>query len=145
MTDKIIWVTFFRIKFIRHMIMSLLWENRWFEKEIISVLRLTRKWSSQSISNSEVFFRHFWRFELGTVIISGLFLDFSKVFKNSDTLYQPFYLTKWLITTPRWRQVIWYMQHIICMKSFSRNFNGKISTFWAHLSLIDCEPSIIQF
>ena len=75
-TEKIVRVTFFRIKFI----MSLLWENRWFEKEIISVLRLTRKWSSQSISNSEVFFRHFWRFELGT-IISKLFLDFQRCSK----------------------------------------------------------------
>ena len=87
-------VTFFRIKFTRHMIMSLLWENRWFEKEIISVLRLTRKWSSQSISNSEVFFRHFWRFELGTIIISGLFLDFSKLFENSDTLSSTFLYPK---------------------------------------------------
>ena len=117
---------FLRIKFTRHMIMSLLWENRWFEKEIISVLRLTRKWSSQSISNSEVFFRHFWRFELGT-IISRLFLDFSKVFKNSDTLYQPFYLSICLITISRCKKsyfyIINYMYFAVFFYFQRNNFN----------------------
>ena len=117
------------------MIMSLLWENRWFEKEIISVLRLTRKWSSQSISKSEVFFRHFWRFELGTIIISRLFLDFSNMIKYSGTFYQPFHA--WFSYRHAYIQESWF-ETCILASVFQTKQNHL---FWTYLKLIDCELS----